>query len=185
MAYPFDGRTYPRFLDLFYHRFDVPIAELPAPPRLDPLPGRAQPPLGYLCVGEGGARRFVLDPDRAPLIAEAFRQVTEGVRFQKAWRAAVAGGLTGRSGCRISASGLLHVLRNTAYMGLLSYGQELYAGTVEPLVSEGTFKRAVEELDRQVAAFHAAKEERNRKYLRILLRARELEREAMRYATQG
>ena len=180
MACQFDGRTYPRFLDLFYHRFDVPLAELPAPPRLDVLPGRAQPPLGYLSVGSGDARRFIPDPDRASLIAEAFRQVAEGTRFQKAWRTAMDDGLIGRLGCRISASGLLHALRNPAYMGLLRYGQELYAGAAEPLVSEGTFKEAVRELDRQVDEFHAANAERNRKRLRILLYARELEREAIR-----
>lgn len=179
MTYPFDGRTYSRFLDLFYNKFDVPLSELPAPPRLDVLPGRAQPPLGYICLGEEDRKRFVPDPKRALLIETAFQRVAEGMRFQTAWRAAVENGLTGRSGCRISASGLLHILRNPAYMGLLRYGHELYAGGLESLVSEGTFRRAVRGLDRQVNEFYASNEERNRKHFQILLRARKLGREAV------
>lgn len=184
MTYTYDGRTYPRFRELFYRCFDVQLSELPTPPFMDILPGRAQPPLGYLRIGEGDGRRFVPDPERAALIAQAFGLVAGGTGFQTAWRTSVSAGLTGRGGKPVSASGLLHVLRNPAYMGLLRYGQELYAGAAEPLVSETTFKRGVIELDRQVAAFHKNYEERNRKYFSILLRARELGREATRSIAQ-
>ena len=185
MTYSFEGRTFPRFRGLFCRRFDVPLRELPAPPVTDVLPGRAQPLLGYIGVGAGDAKRFVSDPARAPLIADAFRRVAEGIPFQRAWREGEDEGLTGRTGCRISASGLLHVLHNPAYMGLLRYGQELYAGGLEPLVSEGAFKRAVRELDRQVSEFRASNEERDRKHFLVLLRPKELEREAMRHDLRG
>ena len=155
MTYPFDGRTYPRFRNLFYRRFDVPLSELPAPPLMDVLPGRAQQPLGYLEVGEGGERRFVPDPERAGLIATAFWQVAGGTGLQATWRTAVSAGLKGRGGKPVSASGLLHVLRNPAYMGLLRYGQELYSEELEPLVSEGVFKGTAVELVHQVEAFHS------------------------------
>ena len=175
MTYTFEGRTYPSFLGLFYRQFDASLSWLPAPPFMDALPGRAQPPLGYCCIGQGDARRFVPDPKRAPLIAAAFEQVVAGTHFQKARRMAAVDGLTGRSGCRISASGLLHVLRNPAYMGLLRYGQELYAGELEPLVDEMTFKAAVRELDRQTEAFHTERLSRMEKFHNFMTEVRAME----------
>ena len=175
MIYFFEGRTYPRFRDLFYRRFDVTLSRLPAATLMDALPGRAQPPLGYCCIGQGDAQRFVPDPERAPLIAAAFEQVVAGTHFQKARRMAAVDGLTGRSGCRISASGLLHVLRNPAYMGLLRYGQELYAGELEPLVDEMTFKAAVRELDRQTEASYTERLSRMEKFHNFMTEVRRME----------
>ena len=185
MTYSFERRTYPRFQGLFYRRFDLPLSQLPAPPLMDALPGRAQPPLGYICIAEGNVRLFVPDPVRSPLIAAAFARVAKGTHFQRVWRMAVAYGLAGRSGCRISASGLLHILQNPAYMGLLRYGQELYVGGLEPLISEGTFKSAVRELDGQIARSHAEYRQREERKNSYLVRAKELERDARQKKLHG
>ena len=173
MTYSFDGRTYTRFRDLFYSRFDVSLSELTAPPLMHAIPVRAQPPLGYVCIGEGDARSFVPNSERTKLIALAFLQVTNETNFQKVWRTVVANAL---SGCRISASGLLHILRNPAYLGLMRYGQELYAGGLDPIICEA-FKAAVRELDRHTMAFHDERLLRLEKFHRDLAGAKAIEQD--------
>jgi site-specific DNA recombinase len=107
-------------------------------------------PLGYLhdrlVVDGREVRTVVLDPDRAPLIREAFTLYASG-DYSLAELAALMEerGLRSRPTRKyparaLKAKDLQHLLRNSYYVGLVPYDGKVYPGRHEPLVDEATFQ---------------------------------------------
>ncbi len=108
-------------------------------------------PIGYLNtrqVVEGREIRVVtIDPERGPLIREAFRLYASG-DFPLSDLAALleARGLKSRPTPKVTArvlnaNRLSDLLRNDFYTGLVRYAGKVYPGRHEPLVPEQTFEQ--------------------------------------------
>jgi site-specific DNA recombinase len=99
--------------------------------------GRA--PVGYLNQRE--SRIIVPDPLRAPLVRHAFERYASGlVSLKDLANELHSMGLSHvRSGDKVHASSLHHVLRNPVYAGFIRFKGALYAGKHEPLVSLDLF----------------------------------------------
>ncbi len=98
-------------------------------------PGRI--PLGYQAEQNGNEIKIVQD-ERAPLIAKAFRLASE-LRLRQVVAEMRRLGLTGAAGRPIGLSSLYTVLTNPFYMGMVRYGGETVRGNHEPLVDEAQF----------------------------------------------
>ncbi len=107
-------------------------------------------PTGYLhdrlTVDGREVRTVVLDPERTPLIREAFKLYATG-DYSLAELAAIMEerGLRSRPTRKYPARALkakdLHaILRNPYYVGVVTYDGKTYAGRHEPLVDEATFQ---------------------------------------------
>lgn len=98
-------------------------------------------PLGYMNRAFGGVNDIILDPDRAPLVKEAFEKAGyerwSGRRL-KTWLDGQ--GFTNRSGKPISVSQILVILSTPFYYGRFQYPQApdapWYTGAHQPLVSK-------------------------------------------------
>lgn len=104
---------------------------------LYPLPG----PIGYLDQGKGKPK--TPDPERAPLIREAFRLYASG-RFTLATLGAELArrGLRTRRGSTVTRSSLDNLLRNPFYTGIIRLKSgESFPGIHEPLVSPSLFSQ--------------------------------------------
>jgi len=101
-------------------------------------------PLGYMNRAFGGINDIILDPERAPIIKEAFEKAGyerwSGRRL-KAWLDEQ--GITNRSGKSISVSQILVILNTPFYYGRFQYPQApdapWYNGAHEPLISKELF----------------------------------------------
>lgn len=108
-------------------------------------------PTGYLhdraTVDGREVRIVVLDSERAPLVKDAFKLYASG-DYSLAELAAVMEerGLRSRAtrkypGRPLKAKDLHSMLRNSYYLGLVTYSGKTYAGRHEPLVDEATFEQ--------------------------------------------
>lgn len=100
-------------------------------------------PLGYLDHGAGKHKTF--DPERAPLIREAFELYASGDYSQLALLAVLRKrGLTGGRGAPISSSTLEALLANPFYAGIIKIKRNgrTFQGGHQPLISMATFERA-------------------------------------------
>lgn len=101
-------------------------------------------PLGYMNRAFGGVNDIILDPERAPIIKEAFEKAGyerwSGRRL-KAWFDEQ--GFTNRSGKQVSVSQILVILNTPFYYGRFQYPQApdalWYDGAHEPLISKELF----------------------------------------------
>lgn len=101
-------------------------------------------PLGYMNRAFGGVNDIIIDPERAPIIKEAFEKAGyerwSGRRL-KAWFDEQ--GFTNRSGKQVSVSQILVILNTPFYYGRFQYPQALdapwYDGAHEPLISKELF----------------------------------------------
>jgi site-specific DNA recombinase len=111
-------------------------------------------PVGYkhsrIEVDGREVRIVILDPERAPLIREAFILYASG-DYSLAELAAILEerGLRSRPTRRYPSRALLpkdfqSLLRNPYYLGQVSYGGKVYEGRHEPLVDEATFEQVQE-----------------------------------------
>ncbi len=120
-----------------------------------------RPPIGYL-IGRG-MPSLVPDPDRAPLVREAFALAAAGVRGRLLIDRLTALGLRTRSGNELTATTLYPMLRNRAYLGLLhaptAAGE--VRGDFEPLVDEETFGRVQAQLTNAPTSTKAIARQRN------------------------
>jgi len=106
-------------------------------------------PLGYMNRAFGGVNDIILDPERAPIIKEAFEKAGyerwSGRRL-KAWFDEQ--GFTNRSGKQVSVSQILVILSTPFYYGRFQYPQApdapWYDGAHEPLISKELFDRVQE-----------------------------------------
>jgi len=101
-------------------------------------------PLGYMNRAFGGINDIIIDPDRAPLIIEAFQKAGyerwSGRRL-KTWLDEQ--GFTNRSGKPISVSQILVILSTSFYYGRFQYPEApdapWYNGAHKPLISKELF----------------------------------------------
>lgn len=113
-------------------------------------------PLGYLNVRERfegrEVRTVALDPERAPLVREAFELYSEGdLTLERLQAALTDRGLTTRPTNRwpagqVSINKLHQMLSDPYYKGVIEWQGELYPGRHEPLCSPELFARVQEVL---------------------------------------
>jgi DNA invertase Pin-like site-specific DNA recombinase len=99
-------------------------------------------PLGYLNAPKWSASSPVHDPERAPLVRQAFEDLATG-RYtkQEVIARASAAGLRSKKGLTISPQSFGQMMRNPIYAGKIEspdYGVSTQ-GNFEPLVDEATF----------------------------------------------
>lgn len=102
-----------------------------------------RPPKGYRIVrDESGKGRIVLDPDKAPVLKEAFARYAGGLWSLNRLRLQLAeiGLVTGR-GLPLSQEMLRKMLTNPFYAGRLRWKGAEYPGSHEPLIQEDLFQR--------------------------------------------
>ncbi|MGD1156453.1 MAG: recombinase family protein [Terriglobia bacterium] len=103
-----------------------------------PLPA----PIGYL--DQGKANPKVFDPERAQLVAEAFRLYATGeYSLPSLLQELDRRGLRNRRAGKVSLNGLSRILNNPFYVGLIRIAKtgELFPGSHKPLVSKALFDR--------------------------------------------
>jgi DNA invertase Pin-like site-specific DNA recombinase len=105
-------------------------------------------PLGYLDCGKGKPK--IPDPERAPLVRQAFELYATGAYDLRRLRAELhARGLRGFRGGAVSMNGVNKMLRNPFYVGIMRVGPEsqTFRGVHEPLISSALFDRVQAILD--------------------------------------
>lgn len=105
---------------------------------LYPLPA----PLGYLDQGKGKPK--IPDPDRAPLVREAFKLYSDGGHSLHTLLVELRRlGLQSRRGGELTRTGLSILLNNPFYVGLIRLRRtgETFRGVHEPLISTALFDR--------------------------------------------
>jgi hypothetical protein len=97
-------------------------------------------PIGYL--NQGGGKPKIPDPQRAPLVKEAFELYGTGAYSLRPLSDELyKRGLRTKSGKKLDANRLDKLLHNPFYMGLIRMSGEVYPGIHEPLISKATFER--------------------------------------------
>ncbi len=100
-------------------------------------------PLGYKFEQAGLKRKAVLDPEKAPLVRQAFLMAAAGYPVRKVIAEVTAAGLVSRHGKPLGPSSMLKVMRNPFYAGLA--GNDSYP----PLVDDRTFRLTQRNLERK------------------------------------
>jgi hypothetical protein len=94
--------------------------------------------MGY--VNDPRTKGIVPDPERAPLIRQAFELYATGSYTLAKLRATLNGrGLTGARGGTLSKARYHYMLQNPLYCGFIRHHGELFEATHEPLVSKRLF----------------------------------------------
>ena len=104
-------------------------------------------PLGYMNRAFGGIKDIILDPDRSPLIQEAFHRVAQfghSGRTIKNWLD--KSGFTTRTGKQVTISMVYLILKTSFYYGKFSYGGNWYTGLHKPLITEDVFNQVQKQL---------------------------------------
>lgn len=104
---------------------------------LYPFPAR----VGYLNAGKGEAKR--IDPVQAPLVRRAFELYASGdIGLNALVEKMYDLGLRNKGGGKISRNGLVCILKNPFYLGLIKIEKtsEMFAGVHPPLVSKTLFE---------------------------------------------
>jgi site-specific DNA recombinase len=97
-------------------------------------------PVGYINLK--GQKRIVLDPDRAPLVREAFELVASGryVTTDSVLKIVTAMGLVTKKGKPLTKQTFARMLTNPIYAGWVVSGEVRARGEHEPLISETLFQ---------------------------------------------
>ncbi len=110
-------------------------------------------PLGYLNAPKWSSTSLVHDPERGPLVRQAFEDLATGqYTKQEVIARATEAGLRSRKGLALSPQSFGQMMRNPIYVGKVEspdYGVST-TGDFEPLVDEATFYRAQAVLDGRV-----------------------------------
>jgi len=108
------------------------------------------PPTGYYNRAMNGVKDIIPDPDRAPLITEAFRRIAEngdsGRKIKKWWDSV---GMTARSGKKIHLGNLYLLLKNPFYYGEFEYpvnSGNWYKGSHKPLITKDIFDKVQKQI---------------------------------------
>ncbi len=108
-------------------------------------------PVGYLNVRRtDGTTTVEVDPTMAPLIREAFAMAAKSrTSLRKILAELTLKGLASRNGKQIGPSGLLAILTNPFYIGMVRHRNELHQGTQEPLITATVFEKVRERLSQR------------------------------------
>ncbi len=110
-------------------------------------------PLGYLNAPKWSMTSLVHDPERGPLVRQAFEDLATGqFTKQEVIARATEAGLRSRKGLTLSPQSFGQMMRNPIYAGKVEspdYGVST-KGNFEPLVDEATFYRAQGILDGRI-----------------------------------
>jgi site-specific DNA recombinase len=110
-------------------------------------------PLGYLNAPKWSGSSLVHDPERAPLVRQAFADLATGqYTKQDVIARATDAGLRSRKGLKLSPQSFGQMMRNPIYAGKVEspdYGVST-KGDFDPLVDEATFYRAQGVLDGRI-----------------------------------
>lgn len=107
-------------------------------------------PLGYFNRAFGGVKDIIVDPDRAPIVQEAFRRVAENGdsgRTIKRWFDEV--GFRSRQNRNVALSQVYLMLKNPFYTGRFRYPAKTgkwYQGKHPPLISQELFDQVQKQL---------------------------------------
>lgn len=107
-------------------------------------------PLGYLNVtGSDGRKVIVRDSEVAPIITKLFEWYATGQYALKdvAKKARTAGLVYKKSGSPVPTSSVHTILRNQLYTGSFEWGDKLYQGKHEPLVSVELWEQVQDVMD--------------------------------------
>lgn len=99
-------------------------------------------PIGYL--DQGAAKPKIHDPERAPLVREAFERYGSGtVSLPNLTRELWERGLRNRDGGKVSLNGVVVILKNPFYIGLIRIKRtgEMFPGNHEPLIEKSLFEQ--------------------------------------------
>ena len=110
-------------------------------------------PLGYLNAPKWSNTSLVHDPERSPLVRQAFEDLATGqFSKQEVIARATEAGLRSRKGLKLSPQSFGQMMRNPIYVGKVeSPDFDVSAkGNFEPLVDEATFYRAQAVLDGRI-----------------------------------
>lgn len=102
-------------------------------------------PVGYV----NKYKRLLIDPERAPLVREAFELMASG-RYTTAdavLKAVTAMGLTTRSGKKMSKQSFARMLNNRLYAGWIVSGDLTVRGAYEPIITDDLFDRVQERMN--------------------------------------
>ncbi len=111
-------------------------------------PGMA--PLGYFNRAFNGIKDVIVDPERGPIVTEAFQKVADSGtsgRSLKKWL--IEKGFTNRSGSAVSLSQIYLMLKNPFYYGEFEYpigGGNWYKGSYQPLTTKEVFDKVQKQL---------------------------------------
>lgn len=111
-------------------------------------PGMA--PLGYFNRAFNGVKDIIIDPDRGPIVTEAFQKVADsGISGRKLKKWLEEKGFTNKSGIPISLSQTYLMLKNSFYYGEFEYpikGGNWYKGKYPPLITKEVFDKVQKRL---------------------------------------
>ena len=107
-----------------------------------------QAPLGYLDACKTGRGSISPDPERAPLVREAWCLIDAGYSEAEALRMVTAKGLTNKRGKEVPKQTFSKMLRNPLYMGVVeTMGVRTKSSVIEPIVEEDLWLRVKRRLD--------------------------------------
>jgi DNA invertase Pin-like site-specific DNA recombinase len=103
-------------------------------------------PLGYINHSLNGVKSIMIDTDRADTVKEMFRRSAKGQsgRHIKRWLDDI--GFRTRRDKYLTLSQIYGMLKNSFYYGEFKFGEKLYEGTHEPLISKELFDKVQEQL---------------------------------------
>ena len=110
-------------------------------------------PLGYLNAPKWSNTSLVHDPERGPLVRQAFEDLATGqYSKQEVIARATEAGLRSRKGLKLSPQSFGQMMRNPIYVGKVESPDYDVStkGNFEPLVDEATFYRAQAVLDGRI-----------------------------------
>ena len=107
-----------------------------------------QAPLGYLDACKTGRGSISPDPERAPLVREAWCLIDAGYSEAEALRMVTAKGLTNKRGKEVPKQTFSRMLRNPLYMGVVeTMGVRMKSSVIEPIVEEDLWFRVKRRVD--------------------------------------
>ncbi len=107
-------------------------------------------PLGYMNRAFGGIKDIIIDPERGPIIKEAFEKaayVYHNCRMIKEWMDKQ--GFTTRNGKNVTKSMVYHMLKNPFYYGTFEFplkSGKWWKGSHEPLITKEVYDEVQKEL---------------------------------------
>lgn len=144
-----DGRTITHVLASFAQgereklRDRVMAAQTEKIARGEPL---SQAPYGY---SQGTGAHFEVNAEEAAVVREIFHRYNSGEAISRIAQSLTDRGVPARRSSMWRRSMVRKVLSGRAYTGLLTWGEHVYEGAHEPLVSRETFRRAQAQLERR------------------------------------